>query len=99
MYQSLSRQIDIVSNKLDKNYNDSRISLSQIMKQFKLFKGLVERLEIAADNSGTLTDLSMHKEADEKFLKLKRLLANIDEGSMPSRKFETPNSERSSAGS
>lgn len=53
--------------------------MSQIMKQFKIFKKLVNRLKQVSDNTGQIDDICKYKEADEKLRSLQKMLAQFDE--------------------
>lgn len=79
MYESLMKQVTSIQDKIEKKQGSSKATMAQTMKQFKLFKNLVERLRSTADDTGSLDDLALHKQADEKLMMIKRQLSNIDE--------------------
>lgn len=86
MYTSLKRQIEQQREKLKTSGGKSRskADLSHIMKQFQIFRKLVEKLRKTSEESGTLEDISKYKEADEHLLKLKQMLTDFDDCQYPS---------------
>ena len=47
------------------------------MKQLKILKNLLEQLNKLADSSGSIEDLQKYKQADERFRKLQKSIAEI----------------------
>lgn len=79
MYESLMKQVISIQDKIERKQGSSKVTMAQIMKQFKLFKNLVAKIRSTAEDTGSLDDLAMHKQADEKLMMLKRQLSVIDE--------------------